>query len=142
MTDRDRTPLTPDESPYKQKKIPSYLKSPCHPKPAVSTCNEHPINKRYPVVIERLGLRFSNSHDAKSFMDRAQWAPNVDDATIPQTDEAEQDVVKQLFDAFKDLREAKDTAGSAYRKRFTSGEYSDDAIEACAWDILVSEVRQ
>jgi hypothetical protein len=152
MTDRDRTPLTPDTSPSpaahrkvaktkQDKKVPSFLESPCHPKPAISTCKKHPINKDYPVVDEHLGLYFRNSEEAMASMDHAQWVPKADD-TIPKTDEEAREVVKQLVDAFKDLSQAKDTAKNAYRKRFASGDYNNWSIEACAWDILVSEVYQ
>jgi hypothetical protein len=153
MSDRDRNPLTPDASPspavavnrkvakLKQDSVPSGLQRLCRPKPAISI---DVLNQKHP-LIEGLGLRFHNLDEAKASMNCAQWRAPKCDSTIPQTDEEDRDIVKQLVDAFKDMDEAKDTANNAYRKRFTPGDgkfYSDWAIEACAWDILVSEARR
>jgi hypothetical protein len=155
MTDRDRNPLTPDKTPSPpgkrklaegKQKAPSGLKSPgsASPSVAISKSPKHPINQEI-AMDKRTGLCFHNSREAKASMDHAQWHAPKDDSTIPQTDEQECVIVKQLVDAFKDMTDAKDTEDNAYRKRFTPGNdndkfYSDWAIEACAWDVLVSEI--
>lgn len=111
-----------------------YLKPICRPKPPTSAC----LDKN---LVEFNGLYFQNMADAKAVMNDVQWRAPVFDSTIPQTDKDHQDVVKKLLLAFKDMSTAKDTAENAYRKRLTPGEasyYQDWAIEACAWDVVVS----
>ena len=151
MTDRDRnagsyeaTPetaaATPEASPSPgsttdSKKPPNGYADPCRPKIPTSSC----LDKTY---VEIDGMCFQNMADAVTAMNQVMWRAPVDDATIPQSDEDHRKVAKQLADAFKDMTAAKDTEGNAYRKRLTKGEdvyYSDWAIEACAWNIVVSE---
>lgn len=74
-------------------------------------------------------------------MAAAQWFAPINDASIPQTDADDRQVIQQLVQAFLDMSVAKDTKDSAYRKRFTLGSnvcYKVWTIEACAWDVLVS----
>lgn len=119
----------------KLEKVPAGLRAPYHPRPLTSTC----LKKHFTPVG---GLFFQNMAGAKASMDFAQWRSPSYDNTIPQTDKEHQDIVQKLVLAFKDMSAAKDTPDNAYRKRLTPGEamyYQDWAIEACAWDILVSE---
>jgi hypothetical protein len=154
MTDRDRKPQTLVKTPSAPKKrkmaegkqkAPSGLKSPgsASPSVAISKSPVHPINQKI-AMNKGSGLCFHNSDEAKAAMDRAQWHAPKNDGTIPWTAEEQCVIVKQLVDAFKDMTDAKDTDGSAYRQRFTPGDdnhkfYSDWAIEACAWGVLVSD---
>lgn len=90
------------------------------------------------------GLCFNNMSEAQKSMAVAQWYAPQEDETIPKTEEEHRRIVVMLVDAFKDMSIAKDTATNAYRKRFTPGDtsyYQDWAIEACAWDIIVSKKR-
>jgi hypothetical protein len=115
-------------------KIPAGLKAVCRPKPATSVCLDKSLFRSG-------DLYFRNIVDAKASMDNVQWRAPAPDDTIPQTDKEHQDIVRKLVWAFKDMSVAKDTAENAYRKRLTTGEpacYPDWAIEACAWDIVVS----
>ncbi|KAH7347090.1 hypothetical protein BKA66DRAFT_432877 [Pyrenochaeta sp. MPI-SDFR-AT-0127] len=85
------------------------------------------------------GMYFQKTSNAILAMDHAQWYSPTDDASIPQTDEDHQKVVKKITDAFKDMSIAKDNEGNAYRKRLTPGAnefYPDWAIEDCAWIIV------
>lgn len=151
MTDRDRnagsrestpeamataeTSPSPGTTTSYNKKAPTGLAEICRSRPFASTC----LDKNYNEVD---GMCFQNMADATMAMSEPPWRAPTNDTTIPQTDEDQRKVAKQLADAFKDMRTAKDTPGNAYRKRLTKGEdvyYSDWAIEACAWNILVGE---
>jgi hypothetical protein len=140
--------VTPDATPpppnlpimtqQQLQKVPLGLKEPCRPKPLTSGC----LNKYYPMAA---GLCFQNMADAKASMDHVQWRAPGNDETVPQTDEEHRQIAKQLVHAFKDMATAKDTPKNAYRKRLTPGKdlyYEDWAIEACAWDIIVSKTRK
>ena len=119
----------------KLEKVPVGLKEPCRPKYGTSKC----LNKKFTVVG---GLCFQTMDEAKSSMDCVQWRAPEPDETIPRTEEERRAVVKLLVNAFTDMSVARDTEGNAYRKRLTSGHdsyYGDWAIEACAWDIVVSD---
>lgn len=114
------------------------LRNVCRPKPPASRC----LEKEFSVAG---GLYFQNIAEAQAPMERAQWRTPVYDDTVPKTNEEAQIVVKRFVEAMKDMSLARDTLGSAYRKRMTTGgsmSYEDWAIEACAWDILVSETFQ
>ncbi|KNG46722.1 hypothetical protein TW65_06565 [Stemphylium lycopersici] len=108
------------------------LRNVCRPKPPASRC----LEKEFSVAG---GLYFQNIAEAQAPMERAQWRTPVYDDTVPKTNEEAQIVVKRFVEAMKDMSLARDTLGSAYRKRMTTGgsmSYEDWAIEACAWDIL------
>lgn len=86
------------------------------------------------------GLCFQNMTDALATLSIAQWTPDKTDTSIPQTEEEHRKVVKKLVASFMDMSSAKDTVNSAYRKRLIPTEavyYTDWAIEACAWNIVV-----
>jgi len=131
-------PRFPTLAETKLEKVPAGFKGPCRPKIMTSKC----LKKDFPVT---RGLCFQTMDDAKASMDGVQWYAPENDKTIPKTEEEHRAVVKQLVDAFKDMSIAKDTEGNAYRKRLTPGHdsyYGDWAIEACAWNIVVSNRRK
>lgn len=120
--------------PVNSKKFSRQLREPSRIRPATSTF----LDKKY---APSNGLCFQTLAEAAVPMSALQWRPPRNDKTIPQTDEEHRAVTRQLVTAFKDMSSAKDTMGNAYRKRLTPGSteyYSDWAIEACAWDVLVS----
>ena len=87
------------------------------------------------------GLYFQSFADAKASIDITQWRAPAHDDTIPNTDKEYQDIVKKLVQAFKDISALTGNDENAYRRCFTPGDtlaYPDWAIEACAWNILVS----
>ncbi|KAF1837131.1 hypothetical protein BDW02DRAFT_645619 [Decorospora gaudefroyi] len=113
-------------------KVPAGLKGLCRPKPLTSKC----LNRNYPKVN---GLCFQSMEEAQDAMNDPQWRAPANDATIPQTNEEHQKIVKQLVHSFTDMDAAHDTPNNAYRKRLTPGTkvyYEDWTIEACAWDIV------
>lgn len=123
-----------DPSDQELERDPIELRNVCRPKPPASRC----LEKEFSV---NRGLYFQDIAEAQAPMDRAQWRAPAYDDTIPKTNEEAQIVVKKFVEAMKDMSIAKDTLGSAYRKRMTPGgsmSYEDWAIEACAWGILVS----
>jgi hypothetical protein len=134
------TPSTPESrlprlSDKKLEKVPQSLQAPYRSKAKTSVY----LNKSFPLVE---GLCFKNMAEAQASMALAQWHAPQDDSTIPQTDEEHCAYARKLVHAFKDMTIAKDTKTNAYRKRFTPGDgvyYKDWAIEACAWDVIVSE---
>jgi len=88
------------------------------------------------------GLYFPSIYSATAAMTMGSWQSPRNDATIPNTTEEDQEVVRRLVDAFMDLSSALDTPDNAYRKRFTPGStafYKPWTVERCAWDILVSQ---
>ncbi|KAI2480550.1 hypothetical protein Ptr902_07575 [Pyrenophora tritici-repentis] len=116
----------------KLEKVPEGLKGPCRLRAATSDC----LNKDFP---DTGSLYFQAMDDAKASMDFVQWRAPGQDGTVPQTEEEHQAVAKLLVNAFKEMSVAKDTEGSAYRKRLSpthDSYYGDWAIEACAWDII------
>lgn len=125
-----RTPTTSPDN----KKVPDDLRGPSRIKPPTSNF----LDKVY---VQSNGLCFQNMADAMAPMCVVQWRAPVNDTSIPQTEDDHRKIAKQLVSAFKDMKTAKDTLGNAYRKRLTPGMqeyYSDWAVEACAWDVLVS----
>jgi hypothetical protein len=84
-------------------------------------------------------LHFSSFEEAKGRLGDAKWTSCS--AGVPQTEEEEKKCVRKLVKAFKNTRRALDKKTSAYRRRFDRGYYEDEAIEFCAWNILVCAGR-
>jgi hypothetical protein len=80
-------------------------------------------------------LHFSCFREAEDRLGGAKWTPPAGD--VPNTEEENQRCIRQLVSAFKNTSNALDSPRSIYRVRFNSGYYDSQAIEFCAWNILV-----
>ncbi|KAH9861066.1 hypothetical protein IAQ61_010802 [Plenodomus lingam] len=145
-TSRNRRPppvippssLAESSLPTKHWRLPHDLAAPSRIRPLTSQCLYKPNYN-----VKQNGLYFQNAGESQRSMSSFQWLPPTNDVSIPLTDEQDCQVVTEIVDAMKDMSKAKDTVASAYRKRFTPPEhyYQDWAIEACAWDVLVSIIQ-
>lgn len=117
-----------------RQKVPDYLTSASKVKPPTSrfleTQNFHAKDN---------GFYFQSKAEADLSMAEAQWYPPANDRSIPRTDSEDRRVVGQLVSAAKNMSRAKDTLASAYRKKTSA--YPEWAMEACAWDVLVSQIH-
>lgn len=104
------------------------------------------------------GLFFSSYDDAEQRVTlRANWKAPADDHTIPRTDAAKQEWVRQLYAAFTNVKGVLDKPGAVLLSRWIQhdsnkqpirderGDYlpqysyfNEAAIEKVCWDILVS----
>jgi len=149
MTSRDSTPANDLPTP---KLTPKGKPTPATPRkhlkkesiPALKKHKESKGAKHLDKVFTKSnGLFFDSFTTATNAVGQAQWQPPANDSTIPQTVEQEQEIVRRLYDSFRDIVTAHDTENSAYRKRFLPGTencYEPWTIEACAWEILVSHL--
>ncbi|KAI8932369.1 hypothetical protein NX059_010559 [Plenodomus lindquistii] len=81
---------------------------------------------------------FQDQEEAEGSMANCLWRAPENDPTIPTSSTDDRRIVKQIFDAMKDVSEANETPGSANLKRFTPvPHYKDWALELCAWDVLI-----
>ncbi|KAF2852537.1 hypothetical protein T440DRAFT_392401 [Plenodomus tracheiphilus IPT5] len=114
-------------------RLPDQLAEPSKPKPLTSKyldSQEHDVATN--------GLYFQKALEAQQPMSGPQWHAPSNDVSIPRTDQEDRAVVRCLVHAIKNMSEAKDTAASPYRRRFSQPKpyYANWAIEACAWDVV------
>ncbi len=86
------------------------------------------------------GMFFRNMTDAMGAVSLCQWRSPNNDASMPQDDGDDREVVRQLVAAIKDTTKTVEKENNHYRKRVNpemKEYYQDWAIENCAWQVLV-----
>jgi hypothetical protein len=114
----------------------SELEAESEPESESGESGEEPLASEQSDVDE---LHFSSFEEAKGRLGDARWTSSA--VGVPKTEEEEKNCVRKLVKAFKNTRRALDKKTSAYRRRFDRGYYEDEAIEFCAWNILVCAGR-
>ncbi|KAF9690538.1 hypothetical protein EKO04_011417 [Ascochyta lentis] len=142
MAKRQRsTAESSDEDKKKKNKQPKYATRQAVPRARDSQAHKI-LASRQPVALDDEAPMFFHNHTKSRIpMAQVQWHSPTPDTSIPLTEASERVYVRQLTTAFTNMEHAKDSKGSQYKKRLTSGFYPAWTIEACAWDI-VSEVKK
>lgn len=81
--------------------------------------------------------RFTTYRAARAYLDRHKWFTPKGDCTIPTTDIEKINWVHRLYDAMTNMDNLRDRPSSNRLPAWSNNTYSEQAIEAACWELLV-----